>query len=319
VSRVLGCRFDVKPYPADLVFDFAERAVDLLDGQADVSISQCQALFATHVSAENPLLHGYAGDGPSGTYQDRPELEDFANHDALARGIYRRYASQSIDVRSILGAGADESDVVAQVRADLVDSQTTVQAVSLWCWENHLRRYTNGIPIVLGQVADVMLPFYDKSYADLWALAPLEGLRGRAWQKLRFIQSFPEMARIPHESTGQPLLPNPGLMARLWFKKLNDRVRSHVMGSERLKLHLKNAERHPYIYHLPNLASARQGNLLREKFEAVAGAAHRVFDLDLSEASWAALGALALPQPQPKRVAWTIGLYAQAIERMLAS
>jgi len=319
VARVLDLPFRIRTYPRDLVLDRARESVVLLDGQTDLSIAQAHALFQTGLTAATPLLHGIAGDNPSGSFQDRPGRAAYVSHDALAEGIWRHYAHSPVDIRAALGTGAAEADSIAQIRADIDDRQTTTQAMALWGWENHFRKYTNGILVVLGEAADVMVPFYDKTYNDLWALAPLDGLLDRAWLKQWFIDDFPAMARIPHEKKMKPLLPNPGLMARIWLRQSRDRIESRLYGHAGLKQRQIDAERHPYIYNLPNLASARHRELMHNACTRLRNHARDRLGLDLSPAAWDALGGLALPPPQGQRIAWALGVYAEAIDTALAS
>ncbi len=286
VAKALGFTQQFVNLPIDLVFDQLALGTRLFESNFDLALLQTHPLIAA-LPAGSVWLHGYPGDVIAGAFTTRMRADDFVSHETVAAAIVRSYAFQGVDAVALFGFAFDDSALAADIAMDLDSTVSPLAAYHLWCWENHLRRYTAGILSVMGEQLDVRLPYVWKPYIDSWAQVPLHGLQNRLWFKQWFATLYPLLAAIAHPDDLRP---------SLW-----QRVRARF------------ARRSDYIYDGPNLVSARHAAMAETYIAEHSDALTKSLNLHLQPGYETALRDPRFRTGQSRRILLGLADYARYI------
>jgi hypothetical protein len=276
----------------------------LYEGCTDIMIGQTTLLDADIFADGAPLLHGLCGDVTNGGFVERLPTEAYADHDALARGFFAHFEKQNVEAAPLLGFAFDNAALLADIRADLDDSQTPLQAGTL-CWvENHYRRFAYALAWCLGQRLDVIAPLYDPAYFAVWGAAPRALLEHRAGFKHWLAQSYPALARVPHTSAGIAM-PNLSEQLRGFIGDMPRWLSQRLLGEVRSNAVLNAVGLHPETYNFDNLLTKDLQRQAQEVWEDLSPKLS-VLGLTPQPGAWEALAG----KPLQRRILLTVAAYA---------
>jgi asparagine synthase (glutamine-hydrolysing) len=212
LAAAAGAQHQFFELKADYLLQVVEKGVRLTDGLE--SCVHMHALAYAHAQAEytNVIYKGFMGDALLGSHLSR-ELWAGYDDDTLSRRLFRdanlcgpeeQKRLFTREFRSLLA----EDAVFTSFRALLDESKAKLAANK----QNHFdlrqrqRRFIlNGVQLVRSQ-ATVRLPFADKELVEFVLTIP-PGLRLDRWLMIKaLIRLSPELARIPYQGTGMPLV-----------------------------------------------------------------------------------------------------------------
>ncbi len=211
VARIGGARhhfFELRP---DYLLHVAEEGVRLTDGMKSCIHMHALAPLRQVVNHAQVLYTGSLGDSLMGTHLTRDMLT-IHDRDALAEELFRRYsrAFRETELAALLTDTLYtqiQGEAFKSFRGMLGQSQARLSANIR---EHYSIRQDDRRRILEGQrqlrsQAVVRTPFYDNDLVDFMLTVPpgwrLEGYL----YKRAFAKAFPELAKVPLESTGLPL------------------------------------------------------------------------------------------------------------------
>jgi Asparagine synthase len=304
VARAATAPLQLLPMRSDETLRTLRQRTALYEGCTDIMIGQT-ALLADGVFEDGAaLLHGFTGDVCNGGTVERLPAAAFASHDALAAGFMQHFTKQNVDATPLFGFAFDDAALQADLRADLDDSQSPLQA-ALLCWiENHNRRFVFAHVWCLGQRLDVIAPLYDAGYFAAWGAAPRALLEHRLGFKAWLAKSYPAFAKIPHPGAGIAL-PSLGEQLRAFAGDLPRWLSQRLLGDKRSQAWLAATGLGPETYAFDNLLTndlQQQAGQLWEELSPHLS----VLGLSPLPGVWAGL----LGKPMPRRLLLTVAAYA---------
>jgi len=213
VASKLGTRhhfFELKP---DYLREVAEEGVRLTDGLKSCTHMHVLATLPQVAQWVQVLYTGSLGDSIMGDHLRR-ELLAVYKEDVLARMLFRRYNTGFPEkeqaqlfspplYRQIKGQAFESfRQALKESRASLAANKREHYSIR----QNERRWILEGQRLLRSRVI-VRTPFYDNDLVEFMLRVP-PGLRmeGYFYQRA-FATAFPELAKIPWEATGQPLVP----------------------------------------------------------------------------------------------------------------
>jgi hypothetical protein len=310
-KRVAGAaesKFSLLNLRSDETLRTLARRTALYEGCTDIMIGQTTLLDADVFEDGAALLHGLCGDVTNGGFVERLPPNAYANHDALARGFFAHFEKQNADALPLFGFTFDNDALLADLRHDLDDTQSPLQAGTL-CWvENHYRRFAFALAWCLGQRLDVIAPLYDGNYFNVWGAAPRALLEHRAGFKYWLAKNYPALARVPHTSAGIAI-PNLREQLRGFVGDLPRWTAQRLLGEARAQALLSAIGRSAETYNFDNLLTRALQHQAQMVWEELAPKLS-LLGLSVLPGAWEMLHG----KPLQRRILLTIAAYAAHLD-----
>jgi hypothetical protein len=312
VADAAHARFNLLTLRSDETLRTLARRTALYEGCTDIMIGQTTLLDSEVFDDGAALLHGLCGDVTNGGFVERLPTEAYVNHDALARGFFAHFEKQNADALPLFGFAFDNQALLAELRSDLDDTQSPLQAGTL-CWvENHYRRFAFALAWCLGQRLDVIAPLYDADYFNIWGAAPRALLEHRTGFKHWLAKNYPALARVPHTSAGIAI-PNLNEQLRGFVGDLPRWSAQRLLGERRAQAMLNAIGRSPETYNFDNLLTKDLQRQARDVWDALVPKLSRL-GLAALPGAWDVLDG----KPLQRRILLTVAAYAAHLDTCLA-
>jgi asparagine synthase (glutamine-hydrolysing) len=216
VARKVGANYHFYPLPSDYLVDKADEGLMLTDGMVNSVHMHALATLEEQTDIAKIIYKGFFGDALMGYSVILPLWANFDSN-AIAQNHFKLYRSLGVtlfaseQLKELLSPSLHreiEDVVLNRFRSALLESCSSLPANQLdyFVLRYRVPRMTiNGVELVRSR-AVVRLPFCDKDLIEYMLKVP-PGLRFKRYlMKQAFIQTFPELAKIPVTETHLPLV-----------------------------------------------------------------------------------------------------------------
>ena len=207
--------FELEP---DYLLRTAENAVRLTDGLGNIVNLHALATLDQEAEYAKVIYKGFLGDAMFGfalrhqhwaTYDDETAVKAHLQVHT-DQGVINYTAAEQEQLFTDVFKSEIGEGLLAEYRQGMLDSQAELLANQRLYFDYRQRvpRMTlNGVEVVRSRTA-VRLPFADNDLVDFSLTVPPGLLQNRRIVRDAFIQTFPELAKVPDTGTGLPMLSN---------------------------------------------------------------------------------------------------------------
>lgn len=212
IAKILGVNHSILPYPIDNHYKRMDLFLNTLEGQSDSNSVQIANLLQMNKPLGTPLFHGFMSDAVAVIrFSDKkndiaPKSLDEAALN-LASSIVKSESHLKF-ISNLLEIEISAPNICDEIRQDMTKEGQAYHAAVLWDVENRQRRFIAGHIPMLGQIFDIITPFYDKRLMSYWLSMPRISLDERYLQRQQLAKLYPELAKIPHSEETTPITPN---------------------------------------------------------------------------------------------------------------
>jgi len=212
VAALVGTQHHFYELMPSYLLDIGEEGVQLTDGLNSHAHMHTLATLRTEAEHARLIYIGFLGDALMGAHLTRQMWGDY-DEDALIRWLFEHTSVLFSQAEQANLFGSDfqrelQDAVFESFRAAVAESQATLVANR----QNHFdlrqrqRRFIlNGHELLRSQVI-VRTPFCDNDLVEFVLKVP-PGLRLDRWLlRKAFVRTFPDLAKVPYEGTGLPLV-----------------------------------------------------------------------------------------------------------------
>ncbi len=212
IAKSLGIEHAFLNYPLDNYYQRLSLFMSVVEGQSESKVTQIANLLQIDADSGSALVHGFLSDPIAGSHltdwfpnDDLTELDEVA--DRLVKALAPSDSRLQL-VQNVLGYKFDWDSFKQEIRSALLPTEKPYQSAVLWDIENRQRKLISPHLLLLGQVFDVIAPFYDREMLQTWISMPRVALDKRYLQRQQLAYQFPELAKIPRDEETTPITPN---------------------------------------------------------------------------------------------------------------
>jgi hypothetical protein len=312
VARAIGIGHRVIPYANRILLDRLPLFLSAVESQASPTTCQITNLLNLDATGSASLLHGYLVDALSGSALSWLQPDAFANQNAMAEGIARRFVEgDELGEWFARRYGLTMADGIEWVRTRLRDDGEPYQVLTMWNLENRQRRLIASHMALLGPRYHMVTPFYSGDMLRAWLEVPRLGLEGRALLRQMLARLYSVAARIPHAEEIHPIIPNITWLGREFVRSRAASLQQKLPGlpGVRRVSRMMGAAKESNIWRLSYSLTPED----RAEMEAAVRADDQVCQDVLGLSPVEFLQAAKTRTPRVYRIAWAVASYARVL------